>query len=571
MSKITATIIDKEKYYQNTGHKPKKKTVQITQREAEILVSEGIVGLSPLAIKMIEKRPKKKNFLPIEEKTDDEWKIKKTSISVQYNRKNPVPGFPWEFFNFEADLHITSGIESKVSLDIMTPWYNEDGETGISFFDDPRPRGKKFRMSDSIIQDFFEFQTEYQGKKIIILSRENIVEPFVNIRGILSHLQDEKKVGDKTTLRTRKSILIATSISRPQISQEKIKKALEIKDTEALRSAYFGVFRQPIWFENLILAWNICSSKDYPLHLLTGDTESENEHQGGFGKSSLFSRIQKINGRVSSNGEPDVFDGTESTSKGLIPSNKGERLDPGYLLSCPFTACVDELFSLFTQLDREAKMKELGERLTSLLEHLKRIAKSGNTPATRINPTFRAFMSGNLPPATNDLDSLLQKFHSPMVARTIPYFYNEEHRNFIESNRVRVQKDSRDGSFEDITIDLSDWLYYSSKVRLASKDTIEERMKGLVKDTYSICKKGDINPILKGKKLASFYEKRFAPHHIHLILDGVVKIQNLPSFQTHLENCIQSNDFKEWVFEPTDNDYSMVSLILGEVIRSWVS
>jgi len=198
------------------------------------------------------------------------------------------------------------------------------------------------------------------------------------------------------------------------------------------------------------------------------------------------------------------------------------------------------LFKIFRNLRKGDSVEDVAQ-LNDMLEHKNSFVTTGNG-SVEVNFSARLFIAGNPIQGLKmyNMTDLLTKFDPSFVSRLLPYFQNEEH--------IQMIRESDDETLEQFPykINNEDFMAFADYLHGFNASWDVQKVRDIY-DKY----KGGFNP-----KVADYYDSRLM-HHLKCVLDGVIKTR-----------CFFEHDV---YFKANDKDYAMLDLILGNLVRSWVS
>lgn len=494
---------------------------------------------------------KKKNLI---NKIKDDWEDAKEEARCLYKMTGEII-FPSGIRNFKEEITIQSAILTKKTFYLILP-IKKKGNYTLQFFDETATGKRDPLIKDAYKRDFYQYTTVYQDMNITILSEQKIPveEKTIKIEGLLTSIPDIQELGERAELGSDQKILIAYKITPCKTKQKEILKPFEtIKTIKDLKKEYFGLYRHPNWFENMILAWN-ASTKEYetPLHLLIGDCTARTGIQGSTGKTTLIKKIMETNEAGY------ITNASNSTIKGLTVSynQKGGKAKLGYLLQQERISAVDELFKRKnTGEDLQERTLQL-EQLTTILDGTRFELRSGNTEDATAYPTSKIIFTGNLPDDISGIYELLDQISQPFLERCLLYIMTEEHARYIQENKEQIQLLINTEKKERTKIGE---LMHHLSTNLTIK--IDEKEWQKVKEIYQKTKAE-----FKEKRILLYYEARYYAHTVKLF-EGLLKINHWEELEKYLKKT--KCQTKEWKIEPTEQDYNNLKEIMQNCVRSW--
>lgn len=392
----------------------------------------------------------------------------------------------------------------------------------------------------------YRFITDVNVEMILLSTNQCEIGDYV-VEGVLTECSDYKMLTDSAKLPTKLPFLFAQTVKNRIIQFSNHKElSKKLKELDFNReNAYEYPFTikkkdrawkllQPEWYKLLIWSWLTHSSKglfnNYPMHLMViGPKHS--------GKSLL------LNGLHSRSKENrDVFSGSSSTLKSLVPSFKYNPAKLGYLAESNRFAFCDEFLRCIVNTrtttdgsDREESVAIMND----LLEHQKRQAGSG-VSSVNVNMTARIIATTNPVRGIKNVTDMTRVLDESFLSRWMVYYQNDEHVQMI-----RKSNDS-DLKFYNYNLKTNDWISIIDYLHTfhAKYDMT------IVEDIYKSV------PIGLPEALARHYDARHK-HHIECIMDGLVK-----------SRCLLDNDMS---FEANIEDYKNLKKVWFSLISSWMN
>jgi len=447
-----------------------------------------------------------------------------------------------EIYERKQEIPIATVVKSKRN--------NKEGEPkfkGVKLF------GQKFSKSEyDILKEInlpffvYRFITEDNNDLILITTTQCEYGDYV-ITGVQTQCDDYKMLTDSARLPTKLPFFFAQKVMNRIIQFKNHEdfsarlKSLKI-NKDNMFDYPFAVAKvrktfkllQPKWYKWLIWAWLTHSSKgminEYPLHLMIMGPKMS-------GKSLLLNSLH-----LKSKETRNIFSGSSSTLKYLIPSFKHTPARIGYLAESNRFAFCDEflrcLVSARTSKDGGQKEESVA-LMNDLLEHQKREAGSGVSKAN-VNMTARIIATTNPIREIKNVDDLIQRFDESFLSRWLIYYQTEEHVQMI-----RQSNDSKLESY-DFKLHVNDWVSILDYLHTFPAQ-------------YDLTKVEEIHklvPKILSENLNSHYDARHM-HHIECLIDGIVKAR-----------CLMENDMS---FKAKEEDYKILKEVWLNVIRSWLN
>jgi hypothetical protein len=267
----------------------------------------------------------------------------------------------------------------------------------------------------------------------------------------------------------------------------------------------------------------------YPLHLMiVGEKHS--------GKSALLNCIYMKSREIR-----DIFSGSSSTLKSLVPSFKYNPAKLGYLAESNRFAFCDEFLRCIanTRTTSDGSYREESvATMNDLLEHQKREAGSGVSQA-RPNMTARVIATTNPIKGINCMEDLINYLDGSFLSRWLIYFQNKEHYAPIRKSKDKELKTLKYKMSIDNFISIIDYLNtFNSEY---DDNKLDEILNSV--------------PEMLSENLRKHYDSRHR-HHIECLMDGIVKTR-----------CLFERDMS---FKAKEEDYEKLKEIWFKVISSWI-
>lgn len=423
---------------------------------------------------------------------------------------------------------------TKRGIPLVTAWASEDG-LYYQWFGQAIPKG--LRRVTCHIAEFLIYKFRANGEDMFLFSPTELKLEPCKITGMRINAVDYIKVGElaKIPASTPCYFVHHQVPMINAISEEEFKKRTTGWDMEKLVSYVFGIYRQPPWFEKLILAW-LFSAKfsGYPLHLAILSP-------AGVGKTSMMEGIAKTYGET-------IASGSQDTIRGLIPSFGNGIPREGYLATCKRIALLDEFFAMVKKSSRQSpdEVDSGTYMMLEILEHKEREARSGNG-SIKISPRMKAMMVANSKSYHNmkSLVEVTEVLNYAFLSRWFWYCLTPAHKEWVMKNRDKVlslDPTKTQVKFSAEFVEITDYL---NSITVQNVDM--ERIKAILKEYREFI------PMDLAEKI---YDPR-ADHHLLCMLDGYTKINSI------IEN--RGN------FVPTERDYVEVGHAFGDIVLTWAS
>ena len=448
-----------------------------------------------------------------------------------------------EIYEHSQEIPIATVVESKkMNRETGEPQYK-----GIKIF------GEKYGMNEvRVIKEItipffvYRFITENNNELILMTSRRCEIGDYV-ITGVQTQCSDYKMLTDSARLPTKLPFFFAQRI-RNRIIKFRNHKEFKAKldflgiNKENFYDYPFSVSKNrktwrllyPNWYKWLIWSWLTHEGKgiinNYPLHLMIIGPKMS-------GKSLMLNSLH-----AKSNETRNIFSGSSSTLKHLVPSFKYNPARLGYLAESNRFAFCDEFLRCLTstRTTKEGSQREESVAIMNdLLEHQKREAGSG-VSRVNVNMTSRIIAVTNPVRDIKNVENLINSFDESFLSRWLIYYQGDDH--------VQMVRKSRDSNLEsfDFKITNNDWI---SIVDYLQSFSAEYDLKE-VEDIH-----GSIPNVLS-ENLNKHYDARHM-HHIECIMDGIVK-----------SRCLLEGDMS---FKANNEDYKNLKDVWTNIIKSWLN
>jgi len=404
---------------------------------------------------------------------------------------------------------------------------------------------KKWTLVKQINKKYYLYKfISEENDEYLLLSEDNITMGEYVVKGVITKVNDFKKVSDSLKITTRTPYIFAYQITNRVLkfqSHNEFSKRLAILNVNKFHMFDFPftiktgnknlVMLHPEWFKWLMWGWLAHSKSgelgfnDYPLHILWVAKQ-------GTGKSAMLNCLHNRSKETR-----DIFSGSSSTLKRIIPSFKSIPAKVGYLAESNRFAYLDELFRCVINTNNgDGQRNESIALMNDLLEHQKREAGSG-VSSVHVNMTARAIATTNPVREVNNVQDLTAKFDVSFLSRWLIYWQDDSHIDMIQNAGALVE--------HPFSISDNDWISIVDYLHSFKIEIDTQRVKKII---------NSVKPILS-KELLSLYSSRHV-HHLICILDGIVKAR-----------CVFDNDMS-WAIK--DEDYDLAEMIWKKVIRSWL-
>jgi hypothetical protein len=384
----------------------------------------------------------------------------------------------------------------------------------------------------SLLCYFHEFDDGHE--KYILLSPERYRPQNCLVEGMVIPLMDDVVVGDSLKIGSTKKLLLANTVqlTERKLTLDEVKEIKKDWNRERLKEMFFGLYRHPPIFEDMILAW-IFGGKNcgYPLHFfMLGPNAS--------GKTWL---MKSISTQLPDLAPGSFIDGANTTIKGLVPSFQGSVMSPGLFVRSYRICYVDEFLKTIPRTGANGKGIDEMTPFVSLLEHRSSIVASGNTEPTNIVATAKGMFIGNPERGLTDLIECSEKLTQPVMARFLSYNQTDEHVNYITERIAEISSFDSDSCLPKRNSDMLNlYDFCAEKPALADFKRVMDIRNKFIE--------------LVPDRLRDMYRGRYF-HHINCLVDGISKTRFLSNEKDSLEY--------------DDEDYRKAESIMWFVISSW--
>ncbi len=420
---------------------------------------------------------------------------------------------------------------------ILKSFHNGEEVRAISFFDMKQDL-RKWKVVQSIQEDFWTYTFESGHRKYVLLSQERLDLDHCIIEGTLIDLSDQFQIGAEHKLNINLPILVVHTVTKSKIAfkdHEDFLDSVPYKGFGEWHNMLFSherdgaSYRHPQYFEVLISGFLLASKWDgYPLHLLVVARQ-------GTGKSKLEEVLYE-----KFDEESDIVEGSCSTIKAIIPSFKGNLPEPGSILKSNKLCLIDEFLRILMRCDKDDREIQLSS-LNPILEHKERHIASGNGKL-RMKPTARVLAVTNPVWGTKTMLGLCDHIDRSQVSRWLVWYQDASHIGGVEEG---LFLEDWLGSF-DKNLFLS-WVDYAHSFRASY-----ERSKALKIFSEGL-------DLIKSRgadmdDLRDVYTARYR-HHLFVLLDGIVKLR-----------CMIEKDVS---FTAITRDYEWLRIIWLWMLDGW--
>lgn len=420
----------------------------------------------------------------------------------------------------------------------------------ISLFGEKIEKGK-YISTKEILSPFYVYRfISDQNRDYMILSTTRLnIGDFI-VTGMVCQVDDYRTLTDSSKLPTKLPFIFAHTVKNRIIkfkNHQEFEKKLKHLSINKDRIFNFPfsmkdnsdgktyVLKHPIWFKWLIWSWLTHAPKgmfnSYPMHLLVVG-------ESGTGKSYMLNVLHK-----KSKETRDIFSGSQSTLRNLVPSFKYKPAQLGYLAESNRFAFLDEFFRCVTRTrtsNEGNQREETFATMNDLLEHQKREAGSG-VSRVNVNMTARAFATSNPFKGKKSMEDLLMTINLSFMSRLLTYIQKDE------SDHVKMIQNSKKKDLEEYKFKLSsnDWIAILDYLHSFNAEYDDDIIDEIFDSPKSI-----LSTLLR-----KHYDARHR-HHIECLMDGIVKAR-----------CLFEMDIS---FIANKEDYKILEDVWDKIISSWI-
>jgi len=429
---------------------------------------------------------------------------------------------------------------TKEKFELLSVYEDKDGNNYFKHFGQKNPN-KGYNLKEKMTEGFYKYKFICDDEEYIALSREKLDTVRCKMYGTKISLNDYDPVGEVLKLSVDKDIIFVHSVD-PAIevmSQDELDLYRTDLSHDDLATSLLGDWRQPEWFEKMLLADIFVNDENgFPSHLIwTGPP--------GTGKSKAVEAGVKALDEA----QKEPFTGSGSTIKGLVPSFKENPPEEGYLLKTQRMAGVDEKMDLLSNTVQQSNehQSDVFRPLLNLLTHDTRNFESGNG-SIKGEMASVMWSAGNMDAyGIQDMQDLAEKIDDAYLSRCIVYNQTDSHIAFIDDRKADIKnKMQQEGLNEDDLMPQPDDKFISlvDTMRETNAITDYNKIQEIRKELKSLV------PGYMKEKYRARYE-----HHMTNIVAGIAKYRYL----------IDNRDS----FEAQDEDYEEMKEIFETVISSW--
>lgn len=446
-----------------------------------------------------------------------------------------------EVYQFPQRVPIATLVESVATdKDTGLPNYK-----GIKLFGELWNKTKLKKIKEIQLEFYvYKFISEHNQELVLLTLKPVELGDYI-ITGVTTQCDDYKALTDSAKLKTKLPFFFAQECRGRIIKyKDHAEFRKKLSDLNVSKKNLFNMIftikskgkqyllKHPEWFKWLSWSWLAhapVGMKPYPLHILFIGPP-------GTGKSWWLNTFH-----ARSKESLDVFSGSSSTLKKLVPSYKYRPMQHGYLAeSNRFSFCDEFLRCLINT----KGAKEGGEReesvglMNDLLEHQKRVVGSGVVSGT-VTMSSRILATSNPLKGAKTIQDMLNRFDKSFLCRWLIVWQSQKHIDLIRESRESQLPEYKYSISDEDFIGILDYLHlFPSEY---DKKKLEEIYQSVI-------------PVLSDQ-LKGHYSTRHI-HHLECVLDGVIKAR-----------CLFERDVN---FKATDEDYKITANVWKNVIRSWI-
>lgn len=448
-----------------------------------------------------------------------------------------------EIYDYPQKIPIATLFHSKKLSEIGEPLIKQ-----IALFGDKIDKSKYVEIKQIKLPfRVYRFISDDKEDYILMTPNELSIGDYV-VTGMAKEVDDAKVLTDTAKLPTKLPFFFAQSIKnriirfadhdqfRARLVQLGVSKGRIYDFPFCIKKKGANyVLRHPDWFKKLVWAWllhtRIGLFNTYPLHILWVGPK-------GSGKSLMLNALHN-----KSKESRDIFSGSSSTMKNLVPSFKYAPARLGYLAESNRFAFCDEFLRCIVNTrttNDGAAREESVAIMNDLLEHQKREAGSG-VSRINVNMTARILATTNPIRGMHSMDDVVNTLDESFLSRWLVYYQSEN------DEHVKMIRASNDAELKRLEFDMddNDWVSILDYMQSFKSTYDLKRIEGI---------HAEVVPVLSNN-LQRHYDARHK-HHIEALMDGLVKLR-----------CLLELDMK---FEAKDEDYEQLRLVWNAVIRSWI-
>jgi len=431
--------------------------------------------------------------------------------------------------------------DTKEKYELLKVYTDKDDGLYFKHFGQKNPN-KGYNQVTDLNKSFYEYKFVADDKEYLALSTERLDTVRCNVKGMKVSLNDYKTVGEESKIAVNQDIIFVHSVDPAieTLNEQQLDTYRDGLDHDDLITSLLGGWRQPEWFEKLMVAdLMVNDENDYPSHFIWLS-------KPGTGKSKAIESLL----RSLDEHQKEPFTGSGSTVKGLVPSFKDSPPDEGYLLQTQRIAAVDEKMDLLSNSVKQGgNSNDVFRPLLNLLTHDPRKFESGNG-SIKGQMMSTMWATGNFNAyGIQNMKQLANKVDTAYLSRCIIYSQTESHVDFINRKKAEVkQKMQEKGLSEDDLFPERDDEFISML------DTMREEKYAQI--DFLQCR--DIHDELMEKVpgyMREVFRQRGA-HHIENITLGITKYHYLVEDRESLE--------------AKDKDYRTAKKLFELIISGWM-
>ncbi len=447
-----------------------------------------------------------------------------------------------EIYEHAQEIPIATLVESKK----QNPATGEPQDRGVKLFGH-KPIGREYINVKEINLPFYvyRFITETNKEMILMSTTPCDIGDYI-VTGVETQCNDYKMLTDSAKLPTKLPFFFSQSVTNRIIrfkNHDELKERLDALNFNRERFFEYPFtikkgnksykLLQPHWYKLLVWSWLTHQPKglfnNYPMHLMIMGPKHS-------GKSLLLNGLHE-----KSKEARNIFSGSSSTLKSLVPSFKYNPAKLGYLAESNRFAFCDEFFRCLinTRTTKEGSQREESVALMNdLLEWQKREAGSG-VARVNVNMTSRVIATTNPIRGMNNISDLIGSFDESFLSRWMLYYQTAEH--------VSMIRHSNDSELERFNYSISnnDWVAILDYLHTFSCEYDVDRMSQIHDDVTGVL----------NETLMLHYDARHK-HHIECLLDGIIKTR-----------CMLDGDIS---FRANEEDYENLKIVWLKLVSSWM-
>lgn len=428
---------------------------------------------------------------------------------------------------------VSQTMSARRSIPLLTVWASQEN-TVYQFFGTPQPKG--YKRIAQLLDEFYIFKMRTTANHdVFLFSKEPLEIVPCRIVGMRINATDFIKVGEMAKLSSSVPCYFVHT-QQPEVrrlTEAEFKERMKSMNLDSLIKSAFGAYRQPPWFEKLMIAWMLGSKySGYPLHLAVLSP-------AGVGKTFMMEGLAALT-------QETLASGSNDTVRGLVPSFGNGIPREGYLATCKRFAFLDEFFAMIKKSNNQNRSEtDSGTYLMlEMLEHKDREVRSG-VGSIRVKPRMKVLLVANSK-AYNNMKTLVEvteALNYAFLSRFMWYCLTPEHKQFIAERKSQVallDREQNSPHYDPAFLEVVDYL---SEIRVQGID---------IARLVEIQKK--YREFIPAELAEKVYDPR-ADHHLLCLMDGFVKLNSIIEGRPSLS--------------PTDKDYEEVEKVFGDMVISW--